>query len=142
MFIIHFQGNYHFGIMHTTLNGFPSFKRCHDEGGSFAPPISVLQLLGGLQKTLRFLVTWVNCIMARISCPLQCVHRLVAEKRRNDGNTFPQHPHFQYFCLSSISVLMYGFKKGQYPNWYLYARGKAHVFSFSLRLTIWNESTT
>lgn len=98
MFIIHFQGNYHFGIMHTTLNGFPSFKRCHNEGSSFAPPISILQLLEGLQKTLWFLVTCVNWIMARILCPLQCVHSWLGKEEEMMGT------HFHSILIFSASV--------------------------------------
>lgn len=98
MFILHFQGNYHFGIMHTTLSGFPSFKRYHDEGSSFAPPISILQLLEGLQKTLWFLVTWVNWIMTMILCLLQCVHSWLCKKEETMGT------HFLSILIFSASV--------------------------------------
>lgn len=96
----------------------------------FAPPISVLQLLEGLQKTL------ISCHLVRLDngkdiVPPTGCPQLVLEGRGNDGNTFPQHPHSQCFCLSSISVPMYGFKKGQCPS-DICMQGRKLMFSHSL----------
>lgn len=98
MFIIRFQGNYHFGIMHTMLNRFLSLKGVTMKAAVFAPPISILQLLEGLQKTLWFLVTWVNWIMARILCPLQCVHSWFWKEEEMMGT------HFHSILIFSASV--------------------------------------
>lgn len=116
------------------------------KAAAFTPPLSNPHPLESLQKTFWFLVTWVNWIMARIICPPTVCPQLVLVGKRNDGNIFLWYSHFQCLCGPSIRVLISGLQNGQYPNCYLYARGRSCAFFFFfypllVRMTVWYEST-